>query len=169
MGKSSSANGGGGIRWDVDPKTRQTGAVGPTKPTLGDASSASVLSNNSGAVTDDLLSATNSNRRAGGVHADAEYRRDFAGDDHNLTVDLDVDRKTSSLALAGANSFTAPIQPDSFQRADTDEVDHDLNFQGDYVRPMPTGGKLKAGWDIHQDDDLDVTSGFATSPHAAPN
>ena len=163
--KSRSENGGGTVRWELDPKSQLTVALfGYDILGRFQVDSTSVLSNAAGAVTEVLLTTTEFLRQVDGLHVGAEYRHDFAGDDHNLVVDLSFDRRDTSGLFTGDNSSTTPLQPDSFQRTNTGEVDHIANFSGDYVRPMPAGGKLKAGWDIHQDDDLIITSGFATAP-----
>ncbi|HWE45176.1 MAG TPA: outer membrane beta-barrel family protein [Caulobacteraceae bacterium] len=164
---SHSENGGSTVRWDIDPKSQFTVAMfGYEISGRSHVDTTTTLSNSAGDVTEILSTATNGLSHTDGLHGGVEYRRDFAGDDHNLTVDLGLDRRDTSFQTTTTNVFNAAS--DSFQHLRTAEAQQNMDFSGDYDRPMPFGAKLKAGWDIAKVDDLHTNAGFVNgaSPDA---
>ena len=126
------------------------------------------VTDGAGAVIDDVDQSYSNNINGNGGHAGLKLRQDFAGDDHNLTVSLTRDRFQFDSLQTFTDDNIDPPSPDSFERSDNSSVNATTQFSGDYVRPLPHDAKLKAGWDIKQDDDLSNTDGFldASSPTA---
>ena len=118
------------------------------------------LTDGSGALIDDIRQSLTQQFNGDGGHGGLKWRQDFAGDDHNLTVGLTRDRFNFSGLQAFDDTAITPPAPDSFNRLDQDSINNTTEFSGDYVRPMPANGKLKAGWDIKQEDDLADSQGF---------
>ena len=160
----------GTVSWQLDPKTQLSfnfdgyhhqGTPGST--------SRSVLTDATGAVIDDVAQKETDAFGGEALNGELKFRHDFDGDDHNFTADLTYSRWDFFTDRFFTEAFAVPPSPDSFQRSDNNDITHTLEFSGDYVRPLPSGAKLKAGWDINREDDLNTTDGFidASSPGAA--
>ena len=124
------------------------------------------LTDGSGAVIDDLQQILTQRFTGGGGHGGLKWRQDFAGEDHNLTVSLTRDRFDFTGLQTFEDVAITPPAPDSFNRLDQSNINNDTEFSGDYVRPMPFNGKLKAGWDIRQEDDTIDNQGFLDASSA---
>ena len=94
------------------------------------------------------------------------WRREFAGDDHTLTLQLQRSRWSSDDASDYRIDSLSPAGPSQFEDTDGSSVTDNFGVKGDYSRPMPTDGRLKAGFDLLKSE-LDLDSVFASGPTAA--
>ncbi|HEY3812017.1 MAG TPA: TonB-dependent receptor [Caulobacteraceae bacterium] len=167
--QSSNFGGGATVMWAPDPKTQITFGLNATH---GDGDfrvrSGFVLTDSTGAVQEDLMQTTSVRSNSLYDGANLTYRRDFTGDDHNLTIGLWYDRFDHVSDQRFTETLITPASPETFERTDQDGGLKALDFSGDYSRPMPGGAKLKAGWDVTTNDNDTLSSGFlnATSPTA---
>ncbi|WP_372781393.1 TonB-dependent receptor domain-containing protein [Phenylobacterium sp.] len=74
------------------------------------------------------------------------------GDDHDLVVNLSSDRTDDRREGAITEVFGLPVQPNLFTNLHTVITLIQTEGKADYTRPMPDGGKLKAGYDLRSDD-----------------
>lgn len=94
------------------------------------------------------------------------WRREFAGEDHNFTLAFDRDRWNSDGDTLYRLFTTTPAGPDSFQgNRDRSTNDND-DLKGDYSRPMPRDGRLKAGFEW-QRNRSDADNAFSVGPTRA--
>ncbi|HRD29587.1 MAG TPA: outer membrane beta-barrel family protein [Caulobacter sp.] len=85
------------------------------------------------------------------------WRREFAGDDHTLTVELNRDRWAADNDSAFRVDTLSPAAPSQFEDSDGRIVASNLTFKGDYSRPMPRNGRLKTGFDVqNRENDSDT-------------
>lgn len=99
------------------------------------------------------------------VSGSLSWRREFSGDDHNLTVELSRDRWTSDDESDVRVDALFPAGPSMFEDGDNRSVASNLDFKGDYSRPMPAAGRLKAGLEV-QDSKTDLDQLLSTGPTA---
>ena len=97
--------------------------------------------------------------------ASLSWRREFAGDDHNLTLELERNRWVSDNISNYRIDTLAPPGPILFEDNDGRYVSSNLGFKGDYSRPVATTGRLKAGFDF-QENREDADAVFSTGPAA---
>jgi outer membrane receptor protein involved in Fe transport len=90
----------------------------------------------------------------------AGLRRKFAGQGHELSLNLTYDVTKDDRVRDGHTSTTLPIAPDAFDEQRINNRLTQLDFKGDYVRPMGTGTTLKLGFDIQRDDNGYLNRGF---------
>ncbi|MDP1736763.1 MAG: TonB-dependent receptor [Caulobacter sp.] len=97
--------------------------------------------------------------------ASLSWRREFTGDDHNLTLRVERDRWVWGTISDDRLDTLAPPDPTQFEDSDSRYVSSNLGVKGDYSRPMPTTGRLKAGFDFQKSrEDSDVL--LSTGPAA---
>jgi outer membrane receptor protein involved in Fe transport len=159
----------GNVIWSPAPKTQLTFGLNAFHfQGQADSHGNDVVTDGSGAVLEDELQTTQSLVSGTFVRGEVKWRQDFEGDDHNLTVTLNHNRGDFDNTQSFTESFVTPLLPDAFQRSAQDNINNTTEFAGDYVRPMPSDGKLKAGWDITRDDNHSTSMGFvdASTPTA---
>ncbi len=128
--------------------------------TVGDTA----LTDGSGALVENLSESVRNLASGGGGMGELKLRRDFAGDDHNLTLSLSGNHfEFTDKELAGDQLITPPTA-ETFLRSDQRSVSDTTRFAGDYVRPTPNGGQLKAGWDIAENNDTTDSDGVLSAP-----
>jgi outer membrane receptor protein involved in Fe transport len=160
-GQSTYTYGRGSVQWNPDSKTQITGEVNGFK--FGGAAHPDdqiTVEDGTGAVQQVLDNNGRADFNGYGVTGDLSLRRDFAGDDHNLTVSLNRDRNVFDQAELYTNTSLTPPLPPTFQKTDTDTIETNTEFKGDYKRPMPLKAQLSTGWDVRQETDLTDASGF---------
>jgi outer membrane receptor protein involved in Fe transport len=79
-------------------------------------------------------------------------RRKFAGDDHELVVNLSRERTNEQPEQAITEVATLPAAPNLFTDLHTVNRLDLTQLKADYTRPMPAQAKLKAGYDLRVDD-----------------
>ncbi|MET0272978.1 MAG: TonB-dependent receptor, partial [Phenylobacterium sp.] len=84
--------------------------------------------------------------------ASATWRRKFAGDDHELVVNVSHELTQEDRDRAVASSSRVPILPDSFEAFVVDNSYAQTELKADYTRPMPGESKLKVGYQFQFDD-----------------
>lgn len=148
---------GGNLRfagdYDLDPNNRISGEVGGgIFKTNFDSESLSGNFDDAG-ITQSLI------RRQGSTdggwffaNASLSWRREFAGDDHNLTLALERDRWTSDDDSGSQIDTLTPPAPDEVEQSDDRFVYGYAGFKGDYSRPMSSEGRLKAGFDFQKSE-----------------
>jgi outer membrane receptor protein involved in Fe transport len=155
----------GTVIWDVAPKTQLFFSANAFHfDSVNRPQNATVLTDGTGAVLRQNEVFERDRFAGPGIHGELKLRREFAGDDHNLTIVLGRDRHDFTGQTAFTQVNETPASADTFQRMDDRTVEVSDNFSGDYVRPMPAGGQLKAGWDINQEDNRQDTAGFLEAP-----
>ncbi|HWE45175.1 MAG TPA: outer membrane beta-barrel family protein [Caulobacteraceae bacterium] len=167
--RSNFGYGVGNVTWDLAPKTQLNLSLNAFHfHGEADSHGDDVVTDGSGAVLEDVLQTTQNIFGGTFARGELKLRQEFAGDDHNLTITLNHNRGDFDNSQRFTESFAAPVQPDTFQRSTQSNINNTTQFAGDYVRPMPSDGKLKAGWDVTQDDNHSNSMGFvdASSPTA---
>lgn len=148
---------GGNLRfagdYDPDPSNRISGEVGLF--TFNNSFDSEGLSGNfdGAGITQSLIRRLGSTD-GGSVYANASlsWRREFAGDDHNLTLVLARNRWASDSDSSSRIDTLTPPVPDRIELSDNRYVDSYLGFKGDYSRPMSSEGRLKAGFDFQKSE-----------------
>jgi len=103
------------------------------------------------AQDDDSVGDVGSIERA--VSGGASFRRQFAGDDHNLVVNLSYSDATQVTGHRLLLDYTLPVQPDLFQDLGTTTITNTAELKAEYKAPMPGQGRLDAGYDLEFDGD----------------
>lgn len=96
--------------------------------------------------------------------ASLSWRREFTGDEHNLTLRADRDRWVWDTLSDDRLDTLTPPGPAEFEDSDSRYVSSNLGVKGDYSRPMATTGRLKAGFDFQksrEDSDMLLSTGPA--------
>jgi outer membrane receptor protein involved in Fe transport len=88
------------------------------------------------------------------TEASLGYRRAFAGDDHTLSVQLRFDETDGNYRQAATLSGRGPPGLPPFNATQQIATQGESQLKADYSRPMPAGGRLKAGLDWKRDDDV---------------
>lgn len=161
---------GGNLRlagdYDLDPRNRISGEAGfySFKP---DFASDSLSENfDGGGISQSLVHREGStNGGSDFVNASLSWRREFSGDDHNLTLVLERDRWTSDNDSGLLVETLTPPGPSLFEQSDSRYVDSHFGFKGDYSRPMSKEGRLKAGFDFQKSEN-DADFVLSTGPTA---
>lgn len=174
--RQSGANGsamqrvGGNLRlagdYDLDPRNRISGEVG-FYSFRNDFDSDSLSENFDAAGANASLIRRKGSGDGASIFGTASlsWRREFAGDDHNLTIVLKRDRWTSDSDYGLLVETLTPPGPNQFEQSDGRYLISDLGFKGDYSRPMSREGRLKAGFDIQQSEE-DNDSVLSAGPTA---
>jgi len=97
--------------------------------------------------------------RANGAVA-ASLRRKFAGEGHQLTLNLSYEATNDDRVRGGITSPIFPSIPVSFDKQRLNYDYRRTDFKGDYVRPMGEGATFKAGFDLQFDDNSYGNRGF---------
>jgi hypothetical protein len=79
-------------------------------------------------------------------------RHKFAGDDHELVVNLSRERTNEQPEQALTQILALPAAPNIFTDLHTVNTLDLTQLKADYTRPMPAQAKLKAGYDLRIDD-----------------
>ncbi|MDQ0465636.1 outer membrane receptor protein involved in Fe transport [Caulobacter ginsengisoli] len=104
-----------------------------------------------------------SDNRSSSGDASLSWRREFTGQDHNLTLQLNRDRWVSDNDSLYRLFSVTPAGVDSFEGTDSHSVSDDLSLKGDYNRPMPGESRLKAGFEL-QRSKVDNDNVFSVGP-----
>jgi outer membrane receptor protein involved in Fe transport len=81
------------------------------------------------------------------------WRRTFAGDEHNLNFELSTANWRQTQSADFQTTTTLPPTPDVFESLEVRIRARAWEFKGDYSRPMPKQGRLKAGFDLNWGQD----------------
>ncbi|MFZ5670254.1 MAG: TonB-dependent receptor domain-containing protein [Pseudomonadota bacterium] len=90
---------------------------------------------------------------SGSGEASLSWRREFAGADHVLTLELRRERWVSDNGTETRVEAIDPPGPGSFETFDGRDRNDGIGFKGDYSRPMPDMARLKAGFEIQKNTD----------------
>ncbi len=109
--------------------------------------------------------------------ASVRWRHNFGAEGHDLTLHLDFSRNQSSDLNAYRYSYALPPGPDTAGDQSDQSREIQQQFSAEYVRPMPGGAKLQAGYSLQHDDNLyangqdgvDPASGLRTPVAAQTN
>lgn len=148
---------GGNLRlagdYDLDPRNRISGEVGfySFKPNF-DSDSLSENFDVAGATASLIHRKGSGDGSSISGNASLSWRREFTGDDHNLTLVLERDRWTSDNDSGLLVETLTPPGPNLFEQSDGRYVYGYLGFKGDYSRPMSSEGRLKAGFDFQKSE-----------------
>jgi len=88
------------------------------------------------------------------TEASLGYRRNFAGDDHTLSVQLRFDETDGDFRQAATLVGRGPPGLPGFNATEQIATQGESQLKVDYSRPMPASGRLKAGLDWKRDDDV---------------
>ncbi len=92
--------------------------------------------------------------------------RKFAGEGHEWSNELRVDRSTNDFSLGAAYDFELPAAPDVFEQSYMRANQSLMGLTSAYVRPFGEGGKLRAGYEF---DSRDVRLDNETSRGPTPS
>lgn len=97
--------------------------------------------------------------------ASLSWRREFTGDDHNLTLQLQRDSaQFDNEGVYRLDSLT-PAAPATYEATAGRFGSSNLDFKADYSRPMESGSRLKLGFE-YQDRQEDIDASYAAGPAA---
>ncbi|HWA64013.1 MAG TPA: TonB-dependent receptor [Caulobacteraceae bacterium] len=97
---------------------------------------------------------------------EADWRRTFAGQDHDLVVSLQQSRNANDSRGQTANSIALPAAAPTFDRRRRTDVFNETTLKADFRTPRPGGGELKAGLDVQWEADSldnDAVNGAAAA------
>ena len=97
---------------------------------------------------------------ASGAYGGLTWRRQFAGDDHNLVVSFSYNNFTNINVNRQTLSYSLPVQPDLFQNLPVTNTSTNGELKAEYKAPMPNQGRLDAGYDLEFDGDTQDRSGL---------
>jgi outer membrane receptor protein involved in Fe transport len=97
------------------------------------------------------------------LDATLTWRREFTGQDHNLTLEISRERGSSDNQSDYEIFAVTPPAPSVFEASDNQGSSDELNIKGDYSRPMPGEARLKAGFE-YQDSRDDNDNVFSSGP-----
>ena len=86
-----------------------------------------------------------------GASATVRYRRQFAGEQHDLTADASIEHNTGDRLTRAV--ITEPAEPQVFEEIGGSTVRDQLRLSVDYNRPLPGDARLKAGAEFQFNDD----------------
>ena len=92
--------------------------------------------------------------------AQVTLRRQFAGDDHDLVINLSRERTNEDRTFGFDQVTTLPPSPDLFTQQRSKSALTLTEAKADYTRPMPDEAKLKAGYDLRIDQNNYDDIGF---------
>jgi len=102
------------------------------------------------------------------AYGSASYRREFAGDDHNLVVNLSYSDFTNTNTNRETLSYSLPVQPNLFQNLDSTTDSTSAELKAEYKAPMPGQGRLDTGYDLEFDrNTLDHEGQLGVDPGSA--
>jgi outer membrane receptor protein involved in Fe transport len=97
---------------------------------------------------------------------EADFRHDFAGDEHNFTLSAQRSRTPFDSSQHFEDDNIVPALGDLFDEQITDSRTDLTDLKADYQRPMPANGRFKAGYELKIEDDLIDNEGFQSEPVA---
>ncbi|HEX3365019.1 TonB-dependent receptor domain-containing protein [Phenylobacterium sp.] len=97
---------------------------------------------------------------------DSSLRRVLPGDDHTLNLDLSREQIHEERDGAFNQAFSLPDESAQFFEIRTLNLLNRGQARADYAAPLPTGGRLKAGFDVRADDNRYDTAGVRGAPMA---
>jgi outer membrane receptor protein involved in Fe transport len=80
------------------------------------------------------------------------FRKKFAGDDHELTGDLDYQTQHGTNARTFTTLTALPPAPDLYEAYVADFTEQQTKLKLEYKRPLPGEAKLLAGYELQVDD-----------------
>ncbi|WP_309627779.1 TonB-dependent receptor domain-containing protein [Brevundimonas sp.] len=78
--------------------------------------------------------------------------RRFAGDGHEWTNELRVDRNRNAFSLGAVYHYDLPAAPDLLEQSYMRNSQALIGFTSGYTRPMTEGGKVRAGYEFEARD-----------------
>ena len=102
---------------------------------------------------------------------DTSLRRVLPGDDHTLNLDLSGEQIHEERDGAFNQAFSLPDDSALFFEIRTLNLLNRSEAKADYAAPLPAGGRLKAGFDVRDDDNRYDTAGVrgAAAASAEPD
>ena len=105
----------------------------------------------SGVLAQDYDGAGDIGSKGYGGFGGASFRRDFAGDDHNLAVNLSYSDFTNVNISRQTFSYSLPALPNLFQTLSSTANAGSGELKAEYKAPMPGQGRLDTGYDLEFD------------------
>jgi outer membrane receptor protein involved in Fe transport len=97
------------------------------------------------------------------------YRRNFSGDQHDLTLSVSRDRESRNFSAHFDDADLIPPPPDLFNTQLSSALLYRSVVKADYEQPMPASGQFKAGYEFDNEDDRFSDSDFNdAAPPAGP-
>lgn len=90
----------------------------------------------------------------------ASLRRKLGGDGHDVTLSASFETTSFDRTRDGDTTSRIPLPSRAFDRQKVFSDLQQVQLKGDYVRPMASGAKLKAGFDVQWDDNTYDNRGF---------
>jgi outer membrane receptor protein involved in Fe transport len=102
----------------------------------------------------------------GGLDKDisAKYRHSFAGEGHELTIDVQLSRDDDSERHTYRNTYLLPPGPDTADDQVSDSRHVQKQLSAEYKRPLPGGAKLDVGYQLQRDDSVFFNGADAIDP-----
>jgi len=117
-------------------------------------------STTTGAFAQDYASTGDIGSHGSGGFGGVTWRRQFAGDDHNLVVSFSYNDFTTVNINREALSYSLPVQPDLFQNLAVTRISSTAELKAEYKSPMPAQGRLDAGYDLEFDGNTEDRDGL---------
>jgi outer membrane receptor protein involved in Fe transport len=150
-----------GVDDDLDKATRLSGEARYNNFAFHPADPQHIRAvDDSGAVVESLEHISRYRQDRANTSGGANYRHTFAGDDHVLTANLNLEHTAEAYDQSYRDATLAPVVQDVFgSRRRRNSLDQ-TEVKADYNRPMPTAGRLKVGYDYRLEDNDYATSGL---------
>ncbi|HEX2818120.1 MAG TPA: outer membrane beta-barrel family protein [Phenylobacterium sp.] len=142
-----------GTDYDIDAATRVSGEVRYNNFTFGGERLFDFAgSGPTGALVQSVHQAGGFENDRVNTSGQLSLRHKFSGDDHTLSVSLNHERVDENNDLNFIQAEALPAVPDFSQDVVSENHLNQTQLKADYSRPMPSEGRLKAGYDLRIDD-----------------
>jgi outer membrane receptor protein involved in Fe transport len=144
---------------DLDKATRLSGEVRYNNFTFHPADPQHIRAvDDTGAVVESLEHISHYRQDRANTSGGVSFRHNFAGDDHVLTTNLNIEHTAEIYEQTYHDASLAPVVQDVFGRRSRRNGLDQTELKADYNRPMPGSGRLKAGYNYRlEDNDYDTT------------
>lgn len=142
-----------GAEYDLDPQSRLSGEF---RYSLTEYASAGQQTREGedadGAVVSAFERLSAGDGSWGNAGGSLRYRRQYEGDQHDLTLALTYDRQWSDLGTRATINFAVPALPPLYELIGSESVTNTTRLTVDYNRPLPGDQRLKVGADFKFSD-----------------
>jgi len=135
-----------GADYDLDPKSRLSGELRYSRSDSRSRSRAHYEGEDAAGTIDNAFDrSSESDSTWGSAGATLRWRRQFEGEEHDLTLALLQDRQWADSDTEAVTDFTLPVTAPLYERIGIASVTDTTRLTADYNRPLPGNQWLKLG------------------------